>query len=732
MLPSGGLSAYACRPNPGFPAKMRSPMKTRNDFPAGGGLLRWLGVALLLAAAAVIAAERPTAENARTRVDVLRAEIRHHDELYYKKSAPVITDAAYDQLKRELAALERDLPSPDREASPSDSLGDDRSGAFPVYRHREPMQSLQKAYTEAELKAFSARLAQQLGRADPAYVVEPKFDGLAISVTYEQGKLVRAVTRGNGLEGDDVTTNALTIAGLPQVLLERDAASGATNPIPDLVELRGEVYLPSAEFARINREREAAGEPPFAHPRNLAAGTLKSTDPRAVAERGLAVVFYGWGACAPTSARPKSQREFLAQAKAWGLPGPEKFSFARGAAEIWAAVQALDRVRPQLAYPIDGAVVKLDAAALREEVGATGHAPRWAVAYKFAAERAEARLLAIAVQIGRTGVLTPVAEFSPVRLGGATITRATLHNRDEIARLDLRVGDFVYVEKAGEIIPSIVGVNRARRTETSRPYVFPEACPECGTAVVRVAGEVAVRCPNDDCAARLRRRLQHFASAACVDINGLGPAVIDGLVAGGLVKTIPDLYRLRREQLLTVNGVGGKTADRLLAAIDRSKQAELWRFIHGLGLPQVGGVAAKTLARRFGGLDALAAATAEELSSVLGVTTGAAVAEYLQNPKNRTRLADLLAAGVRPGVPAAGAALLTGKTFVLTGTLPGLTRAQAEARIVGAGGKVAGSVSRNTHFVVAGEGSGEKQDTARALGIPVIDEAALLAMLLEN
>lgn len=670
-------------------------------------------------------------ENARARIDALRREIAHHDELYYKKSAPEISDASYDRLKRELAALEKEFPSSATGESPSDTLGDDRTGAFPLYRHRERMLSLDKSYSEADLRGFYTRLAKQLGRADLVYVVEPKFDGLAVSVTYEKGKLARAVTRGNGIEGDDVTANALTIRTLPREL-RATAPDGSANPVPEIIELRGEIYLPFAEFARINREREAAGETPFAHPRNLAAGTLKQQDPREVAERKLAIVFYGWGACAPMTALPATQREFHARVRAWGLPGLESFSTARTADEIWSAVQAFDRSRSQLAFPVDGAVVKLDSVPLRNEVGSSEHAPRWAMAYKFYPDRAETQLLAITVQVGRTGLLTPVAELSPVRLAGSTIARASLHNREEIARSDIRVGDFVYVEKAGEIIPAIVGVNTARRPATSQAFAFPVACPACQTAVVQVVGETAVRCPNPDCPAQLRRRVQHFATDACVDIGGLGPVVIDALVESGLIKAIPDLYRLKREDLLALNGVGAKSADRLLAALEQSKHAELWRFIYGLGLPQIGTVSAKELARKFRTLDALTAASAADFSAVLSVSSSAALVAYFKVPRNRAIITDLLSRGVRPAAPVATTAILAGKIFVLTGTLPHLTRAQAEEKILAAGGKVSGSVSRKTDYVLAGEGSGAKLETARSLGVTVIDEAALLELLREN
>ncbi len=688
----------------------------------------------------VLAAEvrqlNPT--EAGERIDALRTEIAFHDELYFKKSAPVISDFAYDQLKRELAALEQAFPQAAREGGAPAGVGDDRAGQFPTCRHRARMLSLNKSYTEAELRAFDARLRRQLGRGDLEYVVEPKFDGLAISVTYENGRLIRAVTRGNGGEGDDVTANALTIRTLPRALA-KVTPQGAANLTPDVVELRGEIYVSLAEFARLNRERESAGETLFAQPRNLAAGTLKQLDTGEVARRRLEIVFYGVGACEPASTRPDSQQALLRQLRAWGLPAVEAPRVVRGADAMWQAVRALGRERAGFSYPTDGAVVKLDSVALQEQLGATSQAPLWAIAFKFAPERTETQLRTITLQVGRTGVLTPVAELVPVHLGGTTVARASLFNRDEIARRDIRVGDFVYVEKAGEIIPAIASVNRARRAPGVEPFVFPTVCPICQSPLVSTDGEAAVRCPNASCPAQVRRRVEHFASAAGVDIPGLGPALVARLVARGGVKNVADLYRLRRADLLAAGVAKGKTTDRLLAGIEKSKRAELWRFIHGLGIPQVGAVTARELARRCGSLEALAQARREDLvpgsgpaTAKLGEATAQAVLAHFAQPANRAVVAELLAAGVRPAPPAASVASgqpLTGKIFVLTGVLPNLTRAQAIEKITAAGGSVAMSLGHHTDFVLVGEGSGAKFEAARALGVVEIDEEELLRML---
>ena len=600
-----------------------------------------------------------TPADARRRIDGLRAEIARHDALYFQRAAPEISDSAYDQLKRELAGLEAAFPDSGAQQAAAPEIGDDRSGLFPVCRHRERMLSLDKAYSEAELRAFLNRVVRRVGPADPAFVIEPKIDGLAISVTYEHGHLVRAVSRGNGAEGDDLTANALTIRSLPREL-RQIAPDGSANPIPELIEVRGEIYLTFAEFERINREREAADEPVFANPRNLAAGTARLLDPREVAERGLSVVFYGWGACEPAAMLPATQRGFHEQVRRWGLPGLEDYRTVRGADEACAAVEAFRRQREKLSYPVDGAVVKLDAVPLRREFGESEHVPRWALACKYAPESAEARVEAITVQVGRTGLLTPVAKLAPVLLAGSTVTRATLHNRATIARLDIRIGDTVTLEKVGEIIPAVSGVDFAKRPTDSRPYAFPSVCPACGTAVIQLEGEVAVRCPNPACPAQVRQRVRHFASKFCIKINGLGPATINALVESGRVKTVADLYRLRPEDLVAPGRDPGKSAAGLLAAIERSKQAELWRFIFGLSIPHVGATTARDLARQFGALEALVAARREDFVAgsrgagpKFGETTVNAVLAHFSVPQNRAIVADLVALGVRPAaVPA--------------------------------------------------------------------------------
>lgn len=657
----------------------------------------------------------------RERIAELRTEIARHDELYFRKAKPEITDAAYDRLKRELAALEAAHPEFARAA---EGVGDDRSGRFPVYAHRERMLSLAKAYTEAEWRAFHAKLTKQLGRPDLAFVVEPKYDGLAISLTYERGVFVRAVTRGNGTEGDDVTANARTIRELPARL------KGEVGTLPALVELRGEIYLEQGEFDRINAERIAADEEPFAHPRNLAAGTLKSSDPAETAQRRLSVVIYSWGAW-DGAAAPASQQAFHAQVRAWGLPGIVSYQLASSADEVWAAVRAIGQKRASLGFPIDGAVVKLDDTALRVRVGADEHAPRWAIACKYDPERAVTRLRGITWQVGRTGVLTPVAEFDPVALGGSTVARASLHNRAEIARRDLRIGDLVEVEKAGEIIPAVVGVKLAARPADSKPYPFPDRCPSCDTTLAEKPDEAALRCPNAHCSAQRQRRLEHFVSAQAVDIEGIGSATIAALIETGRVKSPADFYRLRREDLLRIPGIGEKTADRLLAEIGRSKEAELWRFIHGLGIPQIGAASAKKLALQCGDLAVLAGMAEKAAAGAVGPSAASALVEFMARPETRTDIRAMRDAGVRPKPPdvAKPVADLQGKVFVFTGTIAGLTRAQAAEMVRVGGGIVRDSVSRQTDWVVAGEGAGSKLAEARKLGVKVISAEEFKVML---
>ncbi len=704
---------------------------------------------------------------AHARIAHLRTEIARHDERYYRQAQSEITDFDYDALKKKLADLEAQFSEFALVDSPTQRVGDDRTEGFARVKHRFGMTTLDNTYDETELREFHARLVKAIGRDDLAYTVEPKIDGVAVSLTYEKGKLTRAVTRGDGEEGDDITANVRTIRGLPHALKPSDDVKDDlfAPAFPDVIEIRGEIFLREEEFRRINQLQEEAGDALYANPRNLAAGTVKQLDSRVVATRRLEIVVYGLGACEPGPAgidqgrgdlrvvRDRtgphgggpslgfhSQSTFQAQLRAWGLPVENKFWVVRGIDAVWAAIGELDTLRRGFPFATDGAVVKLDPFAQQAVVGYRGAgqaarklSPRWACAYKFAPDRAETRINAISVQVGRTGAVTPVAELEPVLLAGTTVKRATLHNADEIARKDVRVGDTVLVEKAGEIIPAVVSVVLEKRPADSVPYVFPTECPACGSPLVREPGGVKWLCVNAACPEKVRRKIEHFASKAGLDIDGLGEEVVDLLLTRGLITTIPDLFRLKVGDLLPLKKSGEVWAGNLVNGIAERKNADLWRVIHGLGIPQVGAASAKDLARRFRSLEGLATASLNDLVQIdgFGEKTAEAVRTWFGDEVNRALVADLIGVGVAPTPPAqaAAGATLAGKTVVLTGTLPTLSREQATEMIESAGGKVSGSVSRKTHYVLAGDEAGSKLEKAKSLGVPVLDEAAFMELL---
>lgn len=664
-----------------------------------------------------------TRTQAQQRVDELRREIRRHDHAYYVLTEPTISDRQYDQLFSELKQLETQFPDLLTPDSPTQRVGGEPLDGFAQVRHAVPMLSIDNTYNESELREFDARVARGLGGDDHHYVADPKIDGVAVSLRYESGKLVLAATRGDGVTGDDITANARTIRAIPLQLNEDTECS-----IPKVLEVRGEVYWPLSEFEAFNKKREAAGEPTFANPRNATAGTLKLLDSRIVGQRRLTFTAHGFGAIEPFTF--ETQYELFQALKAWGIPVNQHFRRLGTVDEVLAFIHDWDRRRTELEYATDGVVVKVDRLDQRDALGTTSRFPRWCIAYKYAAERARTRLLSVRYQVGKLGTITPVANLEPVQLAGTTVKSASLHNFDQIERLNVRIGDMVYVEKAGEIIPQVVEVDLDARPDDVEAIEPPKACPECGGGTVRDEGGVFLRCVNPSCPAQLKERLRYFCGRDQMDIEGVGSALVEQLVDSGLVRSFPDLYKLpeRREALLALERVGEKSADNLLQAIENSKSRPLARVLAGLNIPHVGVSTATLLAERFGNMDALMAASAEELDEVegVGVELAASVHGFLHGDEGRRVIAGLAAAGVnmtQPRREVSGRQPFAGMTIVVTGTLPGFGRKEIQDLIVKLGGKASGSVSRKTSFVVAGADPGSKLDKANELKVEVIDEA---------
>jgi DNA ligase (NAD+) len=652
----------------------------------------------------------------------LRNEIVEHDRLYYQDAQPKIDDQAYDRLKVELAQLEAAMPEFSFDASPTQSVGDDRLDAFESYRHRKPMLSLDNTYNTDELIDFGRRLLKRFPGKSLTYLVEPKIDGVAVSLTYEYGKLIRAVSRGNGVEGDDITSNVRGIRGLPESIANA----------PDTLEVRGEIYMRHSEFERINSAREAQGQALYANPRNLAAGTIKLLDPAEARNRQLDIVLYGIGACEPRNYFT-AQSEIQENLKDWHFPVLEKYWLAHGIEDAWKCIEELDRIRPKFTYPTDGAVVKLDDFMLQEEAGYTSKAPRWAIAYKFEAERAETLLKEISLQIGRTGVVTPVAILEPVQLAGTTVSRATLHNEDEIQRKDIRAGDTVLVQKAGEIIPQILSVNLDKRPPDSQPFSFEKHLKTLGFEAERDPNQAAWRIISKDDPIRQQRSLQHFASRACMDIENLGTAVIEQIIARGLVKNQADLYTLTEAQLLDLDKFAEKSAKNLISALEASKQCDLWQLIHGLGIPHVGKQSAKDLEAKFNSLEAMASATEESLEAIDGIGSimAQSIHAWFADVDNYALIEQLKAHGLNfdSARQEDSTGILAGKTVVLTGSLPTLSRDDATQMIEAAGGRTSSSVSKKTDFVLAGEAAGSKYVKAKKLEVSILDERAFRELL---
>jgi DNA ligase (NAD+) len=676
-----------------------------------------------------------TREQARERHNTLSDEIRRHDHAYYVLAQPTISDQEYDRLYRQLVDLEAEFPELVTPDSPTQRVSGEPLKEFKSVRHLVPMLSLDNTYSQAELREFAARVQRVLPGETLDWMVEPKVDGLAINLRYENGVFTCGATRGDGTAGDDITANLRTIRSIPARL-----RVGPKAPIPRLLEARGEVYLTKTGFEKLNHERKAAGQELFANPRNAAAGSLKQLDPRIVATRPLDIVVYGLGKIEGGDDGPQTHDRMLKWLTALGFKTPERTWYCQTAEELVDAINELDGVRKNFAYETDGAVVKLNSFSQRERAGFTSKAPRWAIAYKYAAEQAETRLNAITVQVGRTGALTPVAELEPVFLAGSTISRATLHNEDYLRQKDIRVGDTVRVEKAGEVIPAVVDVVLERRTGKETLFPFPTKCPECGSKVSREAGgdgeQGSVwRCVNPDCPAQVRGRLEHWCSRGAMDIEGGGEVLVRQLVESGLVRDVADLYTLKLDEVANLERMGEKSARNFLDGVAQSRKRDMWRVLYGLGILHVGAGVAKALGRGFRNLDDLFAASVDRLTQCedVGEVIAQSIVLWHGDSRNRNLIERLRKAEVNVESelyqPTAPAGPLAGKTFVLTGTLPSLKREEATAKIEAAGGKVSGSVSKKTDYVVAGEEAGSKLDKAQKLGVKVISEAELVQLL---
>ncbi len=747
-----------------------------------------------------------TLAQARARHGELTAQIYQHDFAYYNLAAPTISDQEYDRIYRELIELEKNFPELITAESPTQRVSGEPLKEFKPVQHLSPMLSLDNTYSQNEVREFVARVQRLLPNEKLEFTVEPKVDGVAVNLRYENGILAVGATRGDGTTGDDITANLKTIRSIPLSFQnhrgteaqrkkgfstsDNSVPLSRSGSIPKLLEVRGEVFMTREGFKKLNAEKVAAGEEPFANPRNSAAGSLKQLDSKLVAKRPLDVIFYGIGRV-ENGVHPETHHEWLAWLKSLGFKTPEKIWRCHSVDELFSAIDELDKLRKNFKYETDGAVIKLNDFALREKAGYTSKAPRWAMAYKYPAEQAETKLKEITIQVGRTGALTPVAELEPVFLAGSTISRATLHNEDELRRKDIRVGDRVVIEKAGEVIPAVVKVVLEKRTGQEKVFEFPKSCPECGSRiskgklnehdidealatsqsrhfgpagpgekasadlgrsptaskglgslaqqqqaeVAKIGEEYAIwRCMNPDCPAQVRGRLEHWCARGAMDIEGGGEVLVQQLVKNGLVRDVADLYRLKLDELAGLERMAEKSAQNFLNGIEASKQRDLWRLIFGLGILHVGAGVAKSLGRSFATLDDLMAQSLERLEEVedVGGIVAASLFNWFGEKRNREMIERLRKAGLNfnSALYRAEAALgpLAGKTFVLTGTLPTMTREEAAAKIESLGGKVSSSVSKKTDYVLAGEEAGSKLDKAQKLGVKVISEAELMKL----
>jgi DNA ligase (NAD+) len=664
-------------------------------------------------------------EDLQCRAAELRGQIEFHNLRYYQLDSPLIADAEYDQLMRELSDLESRYPELRTPDSPTQRVGAPPVKAFAEVRHAIPMLSLENAFADEDLWEFSRRVAQRLQHELAEYLAEPKLDGLAVSLVYQGGVLVCGATRGDGQTGEDITHNVRTIRGIPLRL----AGSG----YPEQFEVRGEVFMPKAAFLALNDKARLNGEKTFANPRNAAAGSLRQLDPKITAARLLCFYCYGYGVF-PEERLPETQHELMDRFKSWGIPVNPELRVLRGVEECLAYYRDLLIRRHDLPYEIDGVVYKVDRLADRAVLGSVARAPRWAIAHKFPAEEATTRVQSIEVQVGRTGALTPVARLEPVFVGGVTVTSATLHNADEVQRRDVRIGDTVIVRRAGDVIPEIVKSLPELRPADAPVFVMPDHCPVCGSEVELEPGEAIARCSGGlYCPAQHKESIKHFASRRAMDIDGLGDKLVDQVLDNKLIRTVADLYRLTAEQLAALDRMGDKSAQNLVEALERSKRTTLPRFLYALGIREVGEVTAETLARHFRDLDKVMDADEDQLMKVpnIGPSVAHHIYTFFRQAHNREVIQALLDAGVQwEAMPeTAGGQPLEGLTFVITGTLSDMTRDQAKARLKSLGGKVTGQISQATDYLVAGEAAGSKLAKAQELGVKVLDEAAFLDLV---
>ena len=670
----------------------------------------------------------PMAHSVEKRINQLRQELNHHNYLYYVETRPVISDRQFDALMQELIDLEKAHPELITPDSPTQRVGEQPLSELKPVRHAVPMMSIENTYSDDEVRAFDERVRKGLGGEQPAYVLEPKIDGASVSLRYENGALVLGATRGRGNVGDDITANARTIRSIP-LRLKQD---GAKVAIPRILEVRGEVYMDNADFQRVNKEIAAEGEEPYANPRNLTSGTLRRLDPRIVAKRRLRFLAHGLGQVEPMPVQ--SYWEWVELLRQWGLPLPTHVQRAGDVEEALRIIHEFEKARPQLPYMTDGMVMKVESFPQREMLGATSKAPRWVIAYKYETEQQPTVLKDVRWQVGKGGKLTPVADLEPVFFGGVTVAHATLHNIEQIHRLDLHLGDTVVVERRGEVIPYVAEVVANKRPKGAKKVQAPAKCPSCGSKVEREPDTPILSCVNPECPAQFRERLKWFVGRGQMDIDHVGEKLIDQLIDAGLVKTFADLYRVIQDDLLKLDRMGEKSAQNVIKSIQNSRDRGLDRLLAGLGIHHVGNRVAYVLATHFGSLDALMSASQEELSEVneIGPVIAESVHDFFSNKAGKTVVAELKEVGIDPktevqrSVPNAKAQPLAGQTIVVTGTLEKFKRQEIEELIVKLGGRSSGSVSRKTTFVVAGADAGTKLDKARDLGVEVITESEFI------